>query len=66
MTVIDNRKNNLQFLSDIEVGATFLLEEKLYLKLCELTALDFEEGEIISVNDELLVEPVKTEINIVE
>ena len=78
--IVDDRTNNSKKLCDIDFGQHFILYVGNAERLCtristglkvdffedELLVMDEETGELFSLVRDKLVEPVKTEIHIVE
>ena len=74
--IVDDREYNLKMLSQIEFGQHFVVDEQLYVRIStdmkvdyfedELLVVREETGELVCMNRNRLVEPVKAEIHIVE
>ena len=74
--IVDDRDYNVEMLSRIDFGQHFFADEQLYVRIStdlkvdyfddELLVVREETGELVSMNRDKLVEPVKTEIHIVE
>ena len=78
--IVDDRVYNLKKLHELEFGQHFILSTANEERLCkriitelrvdcfedELLVVDESYGELFSLNRDKLVEPVKTEIHIVE
>lgn len=78
--IVDDRVYNLKKLHELEFGQYFILSTANEERLCrriitelrvdcfedELLVVDESYGELFSLNRDKLVEPVKTEIHIVE
>ena len=75
-TIVDDREHNLKMLSQMDFGQYFYIGERLCRRIStglkvdyfddELLVNDEETGELISLDRNKLVEPVKVEIHIVE
>ncbi len=74
--IVDDREYNVKMLSQIDFGQHFFADEQLYVRIStdlkvdsfedELLVVREETGELVSMDRNRLVEPVKTEIHIVE
>ena len=74
--IVDDREYKVKMLSQIDFGQPFFAGEQLYVRIStdlkvdyfedELLVVREETGELVSMNRNKLVEPVKTEIHIVE
>ena len=74
--IVDDREYNVKILSQIDFGQHFFADEQLYVRIStdlkvdsfedELLVVREETGELVSMDRNRLVEPVKTEIHIVE
>lgn len=74
--IVDDREYNVKILSQIDFGQHFFADEHLYVRIStdlkvdyfedELLVVREETGELVSMDRNRLVEPVKTEIHIVE
>lgn len=74
--IVDDREYNWKMLSQIDFGQHFMADEQLYVRIStdlkvdyfedELLVVREETGELVSLNRNRLVEPVKAEIHIVE
>lgn len=73
--IVDDREYNVKMLSQIDFGQHFFAGEQLYVRIStdlkvdyfedELLVVREETGELVSMDRNKLVEPVKTEIHIV-
>lgn len=63
--VNDRTRVNVTF-ERLYIGATFMFDRKLYMKINYTDAVNLHNGLATSVDDNNLVEPVKVELHIVD